>query len=658
MKNKLFFLASSIILSFPNITYANTDILENKNYINIVSGNDHLRQLTRYEKSISKNINSSVWNKIPNNLALLYFWNVENYNADSLYLLVDKWIELAEKQNNNYSNLSLVYLNLIKMNYDNALKYIVKVKDNEDTQFLKDLGYTLIGKLEQKRSFHSNTQNSYTYYNTRVVQKDDVDNLKLKYPNKAIPYYLNVLLLQNELSKSSQEQNADNYNKYYDQMMKDIDNAINIDNNNLLFLLKKYELEYKPDNNNFQKIYDLSLKDNFTAEIIGNIHARNNQIDLSIEFLEKALDKNPYNLGLYKKIASLYEYKQDSNSVIEIYKKGISNIPDNFELYVQLSEEYKKINSNKEIIDLYTNYLKINPNNDEAYTLLGEAYEESNLTNESIKNYLNAITLNNKNTRAYNNLLITYMDIKDYDNLIKYSNEAIENNPNYLFAYIWLSNAYVYKKDIDKAIETLNKVIRINPEFTQAYLSLGIIYNSNKEHDKAINNFEKALSKKDDINTRLYLAETYHQKGDNLKSEEIYKDLVNKNPYDENVFFSLGNFYSDIKKYDESEKAFEKSIFINTNFLDARNNLGNVYIKSGKTDKALFEFEKIVKINPNYPTAYYNIACVYSLKKDKYKALKFLEQSIKMDKSLKEVAKNDSDFDNIKNESKFKELIK
>jgi len=119
----------------------------------------------------------------------------------------------------------------------------------------------------------------------------------------------------------------------------------------------------------------------------------------------------------------------------------------------------------------------------------------------------------------------------------------------------------------------------------------------------------------------------------------------------------LTDFYSDIKKYDEAEKSFERAILLNTNFLDARNNLGNVYIKTGKIDKALLEFEKIIKLNPNYSTAYYNIACVYSLKKDKYRALKFLEQSIKMDKSLKEVARNDSDFDNIRNEIRFKKLI-
>jgi tetratricopeptide (TPR) repeat protein len=659
MKKKLFFITFVLLLPFSNVCYSNTDnnFLESKNYININTANDILRRLDRYEKSISRNINSLNWSKIPNDIALLYFWNVENYNSDSLYPLINKWIKISEEANNNYSNLCLVYLSLIKLDYDNALKYIEKVNSN-DTEFLKDLGYTLIGKLEARKSFHNNPQGSYTYYKSRLVQKDDVEKLKVKYNDNPIPYYLSVLLLQNELSKIDIENDTDKYYNYYNQIVKDINSAINIDSNNLLFLLKKYELEYNSNNNIiFQKLYDLSLQDVFVAEIIGNIHARNNQIDLSIEFFKKALEKNTNNVGLYKKLASLYEYKQDSDSVIDIYKKAIKNNPDNFEFYVQLSEEYKKKQYYNEIIKLYEDYIRINPNNDEAYNLLGEAYENENMTDKSINSYLSAININNKNIKAYNNLLVKFFDIKDYENLIKYSTEAIKNNSEYLFGYIWISNGYLYKGETEKAIETLNTVIKLNPDFSQAYLSLGIIYNSNKEYDKAIINFEKALSKRDDVNTRLYLAETYSYKGDYSKAEDIYKDLVSKNPYDENIFFSIGNFYSDIKKYDEAEKSFERAILLNTNFLDARNNLGNVYIKTGKIDKALLEFEKIIKLNPNYSTAYYNIACVYSLKKDKYRALEFLEQSIKMDKSLKEVARNDSDFDNIRNEIRFKKLI-
>ncbi|GIW21266.1 MAG: hypothetical protein KatS3mg068_0273 [Candidatus Sericytochromatia bacterium] len=657
MKYKLFFGLSTILIYLSNTSYANTGLID-KNYINITSSNDFIRKLNRYQNTISNNINSSVWKKIPNNLAFLYFWNVENYNSDSLYNFVNTWIELSEKANNDYSNLSLVYLNLIKMNYDNAIKYIQKVRDNKDTEFLKDLGYTLIGKIEKKKSYHSDSQSSYIYYNTRVVKKQDVEDLIKKYPYNPLPYYLNVLVLQNEISQI-QENNSKNYNEYYNEMISNINKSIELDSDNLLFLLKKYELEYNPDNNEvFRKLYNLSLKDPLVAEIIGNIHFRNNQVDLSIDFLEEALYNASDNIGLYKKLASLYSYKQDNESLINLYKRAISKIPNNFELYIQLAEEYKKLGNNRDIIDLYKTYLSNNKNNDEAYTLLGEAYEDANLLDDALESYLKAVSLNNKNTRAYNNLLLLLLDKKDYDNLIKYSNEAIEYNPNYLFGYIWLSNGFFYKKDTNKAIEILNNAIKIDPNFAQAYSSLGIIYNSNKEYDKAIYNFEKALSKKDDINIKLYLAETYHYKGDDKKAEEIYQDLASKNPYNENVFFSLGNFYSDIKKYSEAQKAFEKSIIINTNFLDARNNLGNVYIKSGKLDKALFEFEKIININPNYSTAYYNIACVYSLKNDKYKALKFLEQSIKMESSLKEVARTDTDFDNIKDDIKFKQLIK
>ena len=63
-------------------------------------------------------------------------------------------------------------------------------------------------------------------------------------------------------------------------------------------------------------------------------------------------------------------------------------------------------------------------------------------------------------------------------------------------------------------------------------------------------------------------------------------------------------------------------------------------------------------MNPEYATAYYNIACAYSLNRQKETALIFLKQAVEKDQKLKNLAVSDPDFENLRQEKKFQELVR
>ena len=69
-------------------------------------------------------------------------------------------------------------------------------------------------------------------------------------------------------------------------------------------------------------------------------------------------------------------------------------------------------------------------------------------------------------------------------------------------------------------------------------------------------------------------------------------------------------------------------------------------------------YKRIVKARPDDSTALYNLACLYSLTSKKEKALEYLEKSIKAGFTNVGHIQEDSDLDNIRNEEKYKELIK
>jgi tetratricopeptide (TPR) repeat protein len=65
----------------------------------------------------------------------------------------------------------------------------------------------------------------------------------------------------------------------------------------------------------------------------------------------------------------------------------------------------------------------------------------------------------------------------------------------------------------------------------------------------------------------------------------------------------------------------------------------------------------LVKAHPEYTTLFYNLACCESLAGQTTEALEDLRRSIEMSERSRAYAKGDSDFDPIRDEPAFKELV-
>ena len=66
---------------------------------------------------------------------------------------------------------------------------------------------------------------------------------------------------------------------------------------------------------------------------------------------------------------------------------------------------------------------------------------------------------------------------------------------------------------------------------------------------------------------------------------------------------------------------------------------------------------ELIEQNPQYPTPIYNVACCEALADRKDDAIAHLRQAIALDERFREYAKGDSDFDSLREEPAFKELV-
>ena len=83
----------------------------------------------------------------------------------------------------------------------------------------------------------------------------------------------------------------------------------------------------------------------------------------------------------------------------------------------------------------------------------------------------------------------------------------------------------------------------------------------------------------------------------------------------------------------------------------------NPLFRAGKYDEAADRGRELVDANPEYPGLLYNVACAESLAGRKDDAIEHLRRSLELSPRFREMAKKDSDFDPIRDEPGFKELV-
>ncbi|WP_016865047.1 TPR end-of-group domain-containing protein, partial [Fischerella muscicola] len=77
----------------------------------------------------------------------------------------------------------------------------------------------------------------------------------------------------------------------------------------------------------------------------------------------------------------------------------------------------------------------------------------------------------------------------------------------------------------------------------------------------------------------------------------------------------------------------------------------------GRYEEAIASYDKALEIKPDYHQAWYNKACCYALQVNIEQAIENLQKAIILNPECREMAKTDSDFDSIRDDERFQELI-
>jgi tetratricopeptide (TPR) repeat protein len=160
-----------------------------------------------------------------------------------------------------------------------------------------------------------------------------------------------------------------------------------------------------------------------------------------------------------------------------------------------------------------------------------------------------------------------------------------------------------------------------------------------------------------DTNTAFLRGNYYYHQGKYNDALAAYNWSLELRPDDPTTLNNRGNTYFALKRYDEAFADFNRSLELRPDDPVTLYNRGTTYPHLGRYDEALADLNRSLELRPDYPATLYNLACLFSLWGKPNDALAYLEKAVGKDKKYRELAKTDEDFNNIRDDPRFKKLI-
>ncbi|PJB14562.1 MAG: hypothetical protein CO118_08005 [Flavobacteriales bacterium CG_4_9_14_3_um_filter_32_8] len=259
--------------------------------------------------------------------------------------------------------------------------------------------------------------------------------------------------------------------------------------------------------------------------LLADLYLANELIEKAFAVYNVILEKDPQNPYAHLSLYDYYKSKNENEKASESIKKAFASPDLEIDTKMKILLSYystTETNSNlsKEAFELCKILIATHPTEAKAYTIYADFLYRDKKLEGAKENYLKAIEFDNSKFAIWSQLIFIESELQDNEAILRDSKAAIELFPNQPLFYFFYGATNLQKKNFAEAIEYLN----------------------------------------------------------------IGKDYVIDNPPLLAQFYaSLGDGYNGLKKYEESDKAYEEALKIEPKNIYVLNNYG--YFLSLREDK-------------------------------------------------------------------------
>ncbi|MHA1809856.1 MAG: tetratricopeptide repeat protein [Candidatus Heimdallarchaeaceae archaeon] len=408
----------------------------------------------------------------------------------------------------------------------------------------------------------------------------------------------------------------------------------------------------------YQKEVELDPENAATWGSLGLAYEKQGYSGKALECQQKTEELNPEKAITWRGLGITYGKQKNHGKALECYQKAIELDPEDVATWRNLGVAYEKQKNHGKTLECYQKVVELDPEDAMAWLSLGVTYSKQENHEKALERYQKAIELDPENVIAWLGLGIAYGKQMDHRKALECYQKVVELDPENAATWRNLGVAYERQDNYEKALECYQKAIEIDPEDAVAWGNLGVAFGKQDNHEKAHECYQKLVEiNPEDAKAWRSLGVAFGKQDNHEKALECFKRLVEIEPEDAIAWINLGIAYERQDNLKKAIECYQKALEINQEDTVAWNSVGIAYLKQNNLKKAFKCFQKAVELEPKNAGALYNIACLNALQNENVKAIKDLKKAIEFDEKYCEMAKEDSDFDNIKDTKEFKELV-
>jgi tetratricopeptide (TPR) repeat protein len=257
---------------------------------------------------------------------------------------------------------------------------------------------------------------------------------------------------------------------------------------------------------------------------------------------------------------------------------------------------------------------------------------------------------------SWNNLGRSYYLLDQYDDAISALKKAIEIYPGYKYPWYNLGDIYHELKQNEDAIQAYKKAIALDQKYASAWNGLGNVYYSLQQYEHALEAYEKAI----EIDPKYAfpwngLGNVYAELGRYEEAILALQKAIELDPKDPFLWSELGIIYSFRKEYEKALLAYQNASKIKPDHGPFCSSVISILKRLGRNDEAIEKEEharKLMEKENNYARACFEAICG-----NPDKALLLLKVALEQKQIDIKWARQDPDFDFIRDDPRFKELV-
>jgi len=272
--------------------------------------------------------------------------------------------------------------------------------------------------------------------------------------------------------------------------------------------------------------------------------------------------------------------------------------------------------------------------------------------------YDEATRMNPNSEIAWANKGLAFLQRQDYGNALKCFEKWTEIRPRLPVAWENRGRALIHLGNFGDALESLQKAVDLGPEVWSAWDNRGRALLNTQSYDAAIASFNRALAlKPDDRDAGLLKGICYLRLGRHEDALVCFEEFLQYAPHHVEALAEKAIALYELGKLDEAASIIGGLLAADPGNLGLMNLRAMVLSRSGDQEKAISICSEILAMEPEAGFAYFNRACFESRLGKLDESLADLGKAIELDPMFSQKALDEEDFQNLRGDPRFEQLV-